>query len=256
SRPCNTCKYCLEGLFNHCLNMRFYGSAIRHPHEQGAFRDRIISEAFRCEKIRPSTSLAEAACAEPLAVCLHARNQAGTLKGKRVLITGAGPIGALCAAVAKEDGAAEIVITDLQEKPLAVARRMGATSTINVARDSAPISAYTADKGYFDVAFECSAAGPAIRMAIECIRPCGIIVQVGVTGDIALPINAIAAKEITLRGTHRFYAEYSRAVRLIDSGKIDVRPVITDTFPLEMARAAFETAGDRTRSVKVQLTFE
>ncbi|MHA7882287.1 L-idonate 5-dehydrogenase [Nitratireductor rhodophyticola] len=256
SRPCHTCKYCLEGLFNHCLNMRFYGSAIRFPHEQGAFRDRIISEAFRCEKIRPSTSLAEAACAEPLAVCLHARSQAGTLKGKRVLITGAGPIGALCAAVAKEDGAAEIVITDLQEKPLAVARRMGATSTINVARDSAPMSAYTAEKGYFDVAFECSAAGPAIRMAIECVRPCGIIVQVGVTGDIALPINAIAAKEITLRGTHRFHAEYSRAVRLIDSGKIDVRPVITDTFPLEMAQAAFETAGDRTRSVKVQLTFE
>ncbi len=256
SRPCNTCKYCLEGLFNHCLNMRFYGSAIRFPHEQGAFRDRIISEAFRCEKIRPSTSLAEAACAEPLAVCLHARSQAGTLKGKRVLITGAGPIGALCAAVAKEDGAAEIVITDLQEKPLAVARRMGATSTINVARDSAPMSAYTAEKGYFDVAFECSAAGPAIRMAIECVRPCGIIVQVGVTGDIALPINAIAAKEITLRGTHRFHAEYSRAVRLIDSGKIDVRPVITDTFPLERVQAAFKAAGDRTRSVKVQLTFE
>ncbi|MBY8917044.1 L-idonate 5-dehydrogenase [Nitratireductor sp. L1-7-SE] len=256
SRPCHACKYCLEGLFNHCLNMRFYGSAIRFPHEQGAFRDRIISEAFRCEKIRPSTSLAEAACAEPLAVCLHARSQAGTLKGKRVLITGAGPIGALCAAVAKEDGAAEIVITDLQEKPLAVARRMGATSTINVARDSAPMSAYTAEKGYFDVAFECSAAGPAIRMAIECVRPCGIIVQVGVTGDIALPINAIAAKEITLRGTHRFHAEYSTAVRLIDSGKIDVRPVITDTFPLERVQAAFETAGDRTRSVKVQLTFE
>ena len=96
SRPCGHCKYCDAGLFNHCLNMRFYGSAMPFPHEQGAFRDRIIAEEAQCEPVSATTTMAEADCGEPLAVCLHARNRAGNLSGKSVLITGAGPIGALC----------------------------------------------------------------------------------------------------------------------------------------------------------------
>ncbi|MXN66332.1 alcohol dehydrogenase catalytic domain-containing protein [Stappia sp. GBMRC 2046] len=255
SRPCGHCKYCREGMFNHCLEMRFYGSALRFPHEQGAFRDRIVAQAFQCEPIGEGTSIAEAACSEPLSVCVHAANRAGELQGKRVLVTGAGPIGALCAAVARQRGATEIVVTDLQGAALAVATEMGATRTVNVSTSADVMEAYAADKGYFDVVFECSAAPAALRTAIASVRPQGIIVQVGVTGDLPVPINVLVGKEIEFKGTHRFHSEFGEAVQLIDTGAIDVKPIITATYPLERALEAFDAAGDRTRSVKVHLAF-
>jgi L-idonate 5-dehydrogenase len=255
SRPCNECRYCREGLRHQCLNMRFYGSAMRFPHEQGGFRDLIVADAYQCEKVGPETSLAEAAVAEPLAVCLHALNRAGDLSGKRVLVTGAGPIGALTAAAAAHRGAREILVTDLQDAVLDVARAMGATRTINVATESEAMAPFYEDKGYFDLAFECSAAAPALKTAIQAVRPQGTIVQLGVTGELPIPINMLVGKEIHLIGTHRFDAEFADAVRLIGSRAIDVRPILSGSFPLEDAVTAFERAGDRSRAVKIQLTF-
>ncbi|SMC91230.1 L-idonate 5-dehydrogenase [Primorskyibacter flagellatus] len=255
SRPCNDCIYCAEGLHQHCLNMRFRGSAMRFPHEQGLFRDRIVIGAAQCVPVSTDVSLAEAACSEPLAVCLHARNNAGDLAGKRVLVTGAGPIGALCAAVSAEAGASEIVVTDLQDVPLKAAEAMGATQTINMSTNASAMSRFTENKGHFDVVFECSAAQPAIRGAIEAIRPRGTLVQVGVTGDVALPVNLLVGKEVAFQGTHRFHPEFEQAAAAISSRRIDVRPMISQSFPVEDALAAFETAADRTRAVKVHLTF-
>ena len=255
SRPCGGCKYCAEGLHHHCLDMLFYGSAMRFPHVQGAFRERIIAKDFQCVRVGEGTSMAQAACAEPLAVCVHAANRAGTLSGKRVLVTGAGPIGSLCAAVSRQRGAAEVVITDLQDRTLAVAMEMGATKQVNVSKDPAAMDSYSAGKGCFDVVFECSAAPVAIRNAIAAVRPQGTIIQVGVTGDVPVPLNLIVSKEIALLGTFRFDGEFAEAVRLIDSGAINVTPIITGTYPLEDALEAFEAAGDRSRSVKVHLSF-
>ena len=256
SRPCGSCEYCAEGLPMHCLEMRFNGSAIRLPHEQGLFRDRLVVEAGQCIPLPEGADLGAVACSEPLAVCLHAARMAGDIKGKRVLVTGAGPIGILCAAAAAEAGAAEIVVTDLHGATLAVAKEMGATRVINVSRDGAEMERYAEGKGYFHVAFECSAAAPAIRSAIAALRPRGILVQVGVVGDTPMPINALVAKEIRLQGTHRFHEEFAAAVEAITSGRIDVRPIVTTRYPLEDAAEAFRTAADRSRAVKVHLTFE
>ncbi|MGF1477814.1 MAG: L-idonate 5-dehydrogenase [Geminicoccaceae bacterium] len=255
SRPCLNCDYCREALFNHCLNMRFNGSAMRMPHEQGLFRDRIVVEARQCVSVGPELDLGEAACAEPLAVCLHAGTMAGDLKDRRVLVTGAGPIGALCAGVAADAGAAEVVVTDLQDLPLKTAEAMGATRTINVGRNGIELERYAADKGYFDTVFECSAAGPAVRAAIAAVRPRGTLVQVGVTGDLPVPINLLVGKEIRLQGTHRFHDAFSEAVEAIVTRRIDVRPIMSARYPLEEAVEAFNTAGDRSRAVKVHLAF-
>jgi len=255
SNPCGSCKFCNDGLFHHCLNMRFFGSAMRFPHEQGGFRDTMIVRAPQCVPVSGGTSLSQAACAEPLAVCLHAKSHAPALSGKRVLVTGAGPIGVLCAAVAAESGAAEIVVTDLQDLPLGVALKMGANQAINVATQPALMEPFCADKGYFDVAFECSAAAPAIQSAITALRPQGTLIQVGVTGTTPMPVNLLVSKEIRFIGTHRFDAEFAQAVEMIDAGRINVAPMITQTFPLEQAVAAFDMAGDRAVAVKVQLSF-
>lgn len=260
SRACNTCRYCLQGLQQHCLTMRFFGSAMRTPHEQGGFRDLMVVDALQCVRVdNPDVSLAEAACAEPLAVCLHALNRAGTsagnLAGKTALVTGAGPIGVLVVAALRHAGVAHIVATDLQDKALDVARHMGADETINVATEAGRLDAYAADKGTFDVAFECSAAGPALRAAIAATRPQSTLVEVGVAGDVTVPLNLIVGKEISLIGTHRFFSEYAQAVRLIDQRRIDVRPIISATYDLADAVTAFATASDRSRATKVQLSF-
>ena len=255
SRPCGDCAYCRAGQRIHCLAMRFSGSAMRFPHEQGLFRDRVVVSALQCVPVGDDVSFTEAACSEPLAVCLHARNRAGDLRGKRVVVTGAGPIGALCAAVSAEAGAAEVVVTDLQDFTLDVVRRMGATRTINVATDPGELDAYAADKGYFDVAFECSGAAPAIRTAVAILRPNGRLVQVGIAGEVPVPLNFIVSKEINLMGTQRFDTEFADAVAMISERRIDLGPLVTGTFPLDEAEAAFRAAGDRTSAVKVHIAF-
>lgn len=254
SQPCFSCHYCARKEYQHCLSMRFLGSARTLPHVQGGFRTKLAVPVEQCFKVGPSTSLASAACAEPLAVCLHAAGQAGDLRGCRVLVTGAGPIGALCVAVAKRQGARTIVATDLTDFTLANAAAMGATQTVNMAENADQMDQFKDPATQFDVVFECSSAQAAISMAIACLRPRGTIIQVGVAGSLPLPINAIVGKEITFKGTHRFHAEFGEAVRLIDAGEVNVEPMITATYPLQEAREAFVAALDRTSAIKVQLS--
>ncbi len=256
SQPCGHCRFCDIGQPIHCLNMRFMGSAMRLPHENGMFRDRFVVPAIQCHAVGGDVSPGEAACAEPLAVCLHAVSQAGDLSGRSVLVTGAGPIGLLVVAAARHVGAGDIVVTDLTDAALARAPAMGASQTINVATNPDGLVPFQENKGTFDVAFDCSAAGPALRSVFAAIRPRGTIVQVGVTGDMTIALNALVAKEIVWRGSQRFHDEFAQAVQLISTRGIDVRPIISHTFPLERAVDAFEQAGDRTAACKVQLTFQ
>ncbi|MDR2111780.1 MAG: L-idonate 5-dehydrogenase [Candidatus Accumulibacter sp.] len=256
SRPCGKCEFCQAGEQQHCLDMWFYGSAMRTPHSQGAFRERIVAGEFQCEPVGDSVSIGEAACCEPLSVALHAVGQPGSLTGKRVLVTGSGPIGALVIAAARYAGALEVVATDLHDAALEKALEMGATRTVNVARaPGLAAEEFTARKGYFDVAIECTGAGGVIKSVLPALRPRGALVQVGVTGEVPVPIDAVVGKEIRLFGSSRFHREYALAARLIKEGRIDVKPIITATLPLERAVEAFQMAADRKAQMKVQLTF-
>ncbi|WP_108258872.1 L-idonate 5-dehydrogenase [Mangrovicoccus ximenensis] len=259
SHPCGECKFCQAGDHQHCMSMRFKGSAMFLPHEQGFFRDRLAIGAGQCYPVAEGVPMAEAALAEPLAVCRRAVTRAmaiaGSLEGKRVLVTGAGPIGALCVALAKHFGASEVVVTDLQDATLAVAKEVGATRTVNVATNAGDLAEYEAEKGQFDLVFECSAALPALRTAIACTRPLGTIVQVGVMGDTPVPFNMLVAKELNLVGSHRFDAEFGQAVELINSRALNLAPVVTHSLPVEEADEAMSLALDRSKAVKVQLTF-
>ena len=255
SRPCGRCRYCQEGRQNHCLDMRFYGSAMRFPHVQGGFREMLVCDAAQAVPVAPTMSAAQAAFAEPFAVCLHAVNRAGPLLGKRVLVTGAGPIGALTVIAARRAGALEIVATDVAGAPLAAARKVGADQAINVTEQDA-LMRYGADKGHFDVMFEASGNAAALAGGLGVVRPTGIVVQIGIAGgEMTLPMHLVVAKEIELRGTFRFHEEFALAVALIGSGLVDVMPLLTETVPLSDARAAFELAADRSRAMKVQLAF-
>lgn len=254
SRPCGTCRYCLEGLPNQCLSMRFYGSAMPFPHIQGAFSEVLVADAAQCIDASGLTQ-GEAAMAEPLAVALHATTLAGSLLGKRVLVTGCGPIGMLAMLAARRAGAAEIVATDLSDFTLGLASKVGADRVINTGKDPDALAAYSTDKGYFDVLFECTGAVAALTGGIAALRPRGVILQLGLGGDMALPMMAITAKELSLRGSFRFHHEFAFGVELMRKRLIDVRPLITHTLPLAEAEAAFHIASDRGQAVKAQIAF-
>jgi len=235
--------------------MKFMGSAMRFPHVQGGFRQTVTIDQGQAVPIAPTMSMSEAAMAEPLAVCLHAAAQAGALLGARVLVTGCGPIGALAIVAARFAGAEEIVATDISDYPLSLASRIGASLTINVAKEPERLAPYAKDKGRFDVVFEASGNEAALRSALEVVRPRGILVQLGLGGEVTLPVNALVTKELQLRGTFRFDEEFKLAVVLMGKGLVDVKPLLTETLPFERADEAFSLASDRSRAMKVQLAF-
>jgi L-idonate 5-dehydrogenase len=254
SRPCGGCKFCLEGLPNQCLNMRFYGSAMPFPHIQGAFRESLVADATQCVDATGLTA-GEAAMAEPLAVTLHATTRAGGMLGKRVLVTGCGPIGVLSILAARRAGAAEIVATDLSDFTLSLAAQVGADRVINTGTDPDALAGYSADKGHFDVLYECTGVAAALAGGIAALRPRGVILQLGLGGDMSLPMMAITAKELELRGSFRFHPEFAVGVGLMQRGLIDVKPLITQTVGLDQAESAFKLASDRSQAMKAQIVF-
>jgi L-idonate 5-dehydrogenase len=256
SRPCGVCRFCQQGLHNHCMDMHFYGSAMRFPHIQGAFRETLVIDAAQAHAIADELPLSEAALAEPLSVGLHAIARAGSVFGKRVLVTGCGPIGALLIAGLRRAGAAEIVAADIADLPLACALKMGADEAINLAQHPDGLAPYAADKGRFDVMFEASGSDKALRSGLEVVAPRGVIVTIGLGGDISMPLNLLVGKEIDLRGTFRFHSEFAVAVAFLNQRLIDARPVISDILALDQASEAFRLAGDKRQSMKVQIAFD
>lgn len=254
SRPCHACRYCRRAQHNHCLNMRFYGSAMPFPHIQGAFRETLIADAAQCVQAE-GLSPGAAAMAEPLSVALHAVRRAGDLLGKAVLVTGCGPIGLLCILAARRAGADLVVATDLSAFPCDKAREAGADRALNLTDAPDALQPFEAEKGRFDILFECSGAEAALRGAVPVLRPGASVVQLGLGGDMTLPMQAITAKEIALKGSFRFHEEFATAVSLMQKGLIDVAPLITHAVPMDQAFAAFETALDRSAAMKVQLRF-
>ena len=254
SRPCGACTECLRGLPNHCLSMRFYGSAMPFPHIQGAFREGLVARADQCVRAE-GLSPAQAAMAEPLAMALHAVRRAGNLVGKRVLVTGCGPIGILVILAARRAGAEEIVATDIADRVLDFARAAGADVVLDTARDPGALAPYAAGKGQLDILMECSGAEAALAAGIAALRPRGRIVQLGLSGDMTLPMMQITAKELELTGSFRFHAEFASAVHMMQKGLIDVTPLVTHSFVLAEYETAFAVAVDRSQSIKVQLEF-
>jgi L-idonate 5-dehydrogenase len=256
SRPCLVCSYCRDGRSNLCENMFFLGSAGRYPHVQGGFSQHLVLRQDQVVPVPAETDLLRLSVAEPLSVGLHAVVRAGGLLGKRVLVSGSGPIGLLTARCAGLAGARSVISTDIEDAPLAVASaHMGATATVNVAKDPAGLARIAAEQGEFDVAFEASGSPAALQALFPIMRRGGRIVQVGMMppGSTPIPLNLLQAREIELVGAFRAHDEFRLAVDLIVRGVIDVSPILSGTYPLDQAATALELAGDRARIVKLHL---
>lgn len=245
---CGECAPCRSGRRNLCANVRYLGSAARFPHVQGGFRERLVLPAAQVVPLPANLALERAVLAEPLAVALHAVHRAGDVLGRDVLVTGSGPIGVLVVAALRAAGAARITVTDLVPEALEVARAVGATSTTALGADPDP----TPDSA--DVVVEASGAPPALRTGLGAIRRGGTIVLLGMLppGEVAFAGNVAVTRELDIRGSFRFDAEFGEALTLL-AGGLPLDGVVTGVRPLSGAVAAFELAADRQRSCKVLL---
>ncbi len=253
SLPCGKCSRCRRGEINHCSDMRFMGSAMRTPHVHGAFRDLLVCKASQVHRIPVSMSYGTAALAEPTAVCLHALSRAGSLVGKRVLVTGAGPIGLILVSASRLAGAAHIAVTDRLTAPLKTALEIGADRAINVGGEE-ELAPGPGDQPY-DVHFEASGNGQALLAGIAALSPLGCSVLVGQGAVVNLQVSSLVTTETQLLGSFRFGEEFATAIDYIASGRLPVASLISATLPAADALAAFELANDKSQSIKVQIDF-
>jgi L-iditol 2-dehydrogenase len=245
--PCRMCRFCKEGRYNLCPDVRFMAT----PPIDGSLANLIVHPADHCFKLPDNVSFEEGAMCEPLSVGIHSCNRANITIGSRVLITGAGPIGLVCLLAAKAAGATFVACVDVKEDRLNVAKSLGADAIVVAGKDMSHL-------GQFDATIECSGAEPAIRTAIHSTRSGGVVVLVGLgPAEIKLPIVDAAVREVDIRGNHliRFstimllgifrYANcYPKALELIASGKVNVKPLITHRYSLQQVIEAFEVARD------------
>lgn len=258
SLPCRHCQFCVSGRSNLCENMRFLGSASLFPHVAGGFAQHLVMRRDQVIKVPADTDLLKLSCAEPLSVALHGVRQAGSIAGKRVVVTGCGPIGLLTAAAVLQGGALEVVVTDIEDAPLTVARdKIGVTTAINVTTNPEVLEAYAGRFGHFDVAIEASGSAIALQSLFKLIKRGGRIVQLGMLppGMAPLPINLLQSREIELVGSFRADSEFGLAVDYIIADLIDVSPILSGVYQLADADAALRQAGDRKNVIKLHLQF-
>jgi D-xylulose reductase len=240
------------GLYNLDPAVRFWAT----PPVHGCLRPTVVHPEAFTFKLPDNVSFAEGAMVEPLAVGMHAANKARLRPGDVGVVLGAGPIGMVTALAALAGGCSRIFITDVQPAKLELAASLGPITPVNVREQDLAgiVRAATGDWGA-DVVFECSGIATAAGQALEVLGPGGCLVLVGMPGA-PVPFDVVAAqvKEARIETIFRYAHVYPRALALMGSRKIDVRPLITDRYAFADSIAAFDYAcAMRPASVKVQI---
>lgn len=256
ARACGECEYCQAGRRNLCPDTVMLGSASTNPPTDGAASEFVAVRDSQCFVLPDEMSDGEGAMIEPLAVALHAVKRAGPIGGKRVLVTGGGPIGLLAAMTARAMGAAPVALSDIVEGRRKAALEFGADVALDPTDPD--ITARLRDLvGYgFDVVFEASGSERALQQCFQMVRRGGTIVQVGtLSGELtSLPANQIMAKEIRLVGSFRYNNVFEEAIRLVASKRIDVSPLVTTVLPFDQIDQAMKQALAKDGTIKVQVS--
>ncbi len=241
--PCGVCELCLQGNPNLCESVRFAG----HGKQDGALQEFIAWPEHCLFQLPDSLSDADGAMLEPLGVALHSLNLAGLRPGMSVGVYGCGPIGLLIVQLCRLSGATEIYATDPLEHRRIAAESYGVTAAyLANGEESDRISMATHRRGV-DVAFEVAGSNAAIDTAMATTRPGGKVILVGIPSEDRTIFTASTArrKGLTIKMVRRMKHTYPTAIRLVESGRIDVRSLVTDCFSFGEAEQAFQTARRR-----------
>jgi L-iditol 2-dehydrogenase len=226
---CGVCEFCQAGHPNLCLAMRFAG----HGHTDGALRQQMVWPARCLFPLPAALSDADGALLEPLGVAIHAVDLGKVRTGMRVGVFGCGPIGLLVLQVARAAGAVEVLFTEPLAHRRAAAQGLGARE-------------WTTGQDV-DVAFECAGENGAVHDAVAAVKPGGRVILAGIPADDQTTFSASAArrKGLTIKLSRRMKHTYPRALRLVESGQVDLRALVTHRFPLDQIAEAFAVAQRR-----------
>jgi D-xylulose reductase len=243
------------GMYNVDPSVRFWAT----PPVHGCLTPYVVHPAAFTFKLPDNVSFAEAAMVEPFAVGLQAASKARIAPGDLGVVIGAGPIGIMVALAALAGGCSRVIVSDLQAEKLKIAGRYPGVLTVNI-RDEKLVDAVAreTDEWGADVVFEASGSPKAFDGLFALPRPGGCVVLVGMPVEpVAFDVVSAAAKEVRIETVFRYANVYDRAIAMMASGKVDLKPLVTETFPFDKSIPAFERAAEgRPGDVKLQIRMD
>jgi D-xylulose reductase len=240
------------GMYNLDPAVRFWAT----PPIHGILRPTCVHPADFTFKLPDNVSFAEGAMVEPLAVGMHAANKAQIKPGDVAIVTGAGPIGMVTALAALAGGCSRVIMTDVVQPKLDLAAKLGPITPVNVAEQDLKAIVDEMTEGWgADLIFECSGSPHVAASVFEPLAPGGAVIWVGMPVEpTTIDIVAAQVKEARIETVFRYAHVYPRALALMGSGSLDVKPLITDVFPFERSVEAFDFAVEMPpTSVKAQI---
>ncbi|WP_423066064.1 NAD(P)-dependent alcohol dehydrogenase [Devosia sp. CN2-171] len=241
------------GLYNVDPAVTFWAT----PPIHGVLTPFVVHPANYTFKLPDNVSFAEGAMVEPFAVGMQAAAKAKITPGDTAVVLGAGPIGTMVAIAALAGGCARAIVADLAQPKLDIAARYQGVIPINIREKNivSEVKRLTDDWGA-DVVFECSGSPHAWKTIMDLPRPGGAIVVVGLPVEpVPVDIAAASTKELRIENVFRYAHQYDRAIALMGSGRVDLRPLISATFPFEKSVQAFDRAVEaRPTDVKLQIS--
>jgi D-xylulose reductase len=240
------------GLYNVDPSVTFWAT----PPIHGCLTPHVIHPEAFTYKLPDNVSFAEGALVEPFAIGMQAASKAKIAPGDIAVVIGAGTIGIMVALAALAGGCSRVIVSDLVQEKLDIVGRYSGVTTVNASKEKlvARVSDFTGGWGA-DLVFEASGSARAFDGMFDLVRPGGAVVLVGMPVD---PVNfdvvGAQVKEARIETVFRYANIYARAIELIASGKVDLKPLITGTFPFEDSVEAFErAAAGRPGDVKLQI---
>jgi L-iditol 2-dehydrogenase len=256
SLVCHQCLNCTTGNYHACEQLRVIGCQ-----SIGAYAEKIIVPAERIHNLPAEVDFESGALIEPAAVGVHVVKRSGGVEGKNVAVLGAGPIGLMTARVAQTSGAKNVIITDIDDFKLSMAKKLGLEHTINVEKEAFEDKVLEIfGKNGADIWFECVGSGPTINQAINLARRSTTIVMVGVvpSNQVIENMAYIQEHELTVIGCLIYNrADFARAINMFKDGKLNKDAVITHRYNFTDAAEAFALIEDKKENtLKVMLRME
>ena len=232
---CGECAFCKRGEVNLCDNRQVIGVSCGDYRRHGAFAEYVSVPQRIVYRLPAGIAFSEAAMLEAASVALHAVRVSELKGGETALVIGAGMIGLLTLQAARALGCAKVLIADIDETRLKLAREVGADATLLGSGEdlTAEVMKRTDGRGV-DITYEAVGRNETVATAIDCTRKGGTVTLIGnIRPEVTLPLQKVVSRQLRLQGSCASSGEYPQAIELIASGKIKVGPLITAVAPLE-----------------------
>ena len=239
---CNQCPACRQTLYNRCAERQVLGVSTPQFTRQGAMAEYVAVPEWIVEPLPESMTFVQAALLEPVSIAAHAANRAAFDAEETVAVMGAGTIGLLVLQTARLKGAEQVIVIDVDESRLQVAKKLGADVTLNPANCDVveEVKDETGGEGV-DVSFEAVGLEETFQNAMALTRTGGQLVAIGnVRETVAFNLQNLVSRELTFRGSYASSGEFSVSVDLVASGRVNVELLISDIMPLSDGDRAFE----------------